>query len=265
MRTPAPLVFGLICVAERALCIEMCGTGSGMSGAIGQGSGGILLVDDDRDLVGMLAYLVEQAGYTPICASEPAVALELFDTNDPLVAIVDLNLTPSDGFELLAELRRRSATLGIIVLTGRLSEDDKVRALDLGADDYVVKPFGHRELLARIRAQVRRACTYRREPAPALLQVGPLRLDVREQTLELDGKRFRLAGTEFRLLRYLMEHRDAVVPTSALVKNVWGHDDVAARDVARVTVYRLRRKIGSSGSRHFIHTVPGVGLKLGDQ
>ena len=223
----------------------------------------VLLVDDERDLVELLAFLVDQAGFTPLVATEPRVALELFEKEHPSLAVVDLNLKPWDGFELLTELRRRSAKLPILVLTARGSEDDKVRALDLGADDYVVKPFGHRELVARIKAQVRRADVDGESAPPALLEVGALRLDVRERTLQLDGQDLRLTGTEFRLLEYLMRNSNSVVPTAALAKYVWGYDDGPAREVVRVTVHRLRRKLGDDGQRkRFIETVPGVGLKL---
>jgi len=225
-------------------------------------SGSILLVDDDRELAAMVATLVERAGHTPLLASEPTSALELFESQRPLVAVIDLNLEHGDGFSLLAELRRRSAALPIIVLTGRLSEDDKIRAFDAGADDYIVKPFAHRELLARIRAQIRHAMMFRELPQPAFLQVGPLRLDLREQTLARNGETVRLTGTEFRLMQYLMRHRDAVVPTAALARHVWGYDDAATRDVVRVTVHRLRRKLGESAQHRLIHTVPGVGLRL---
>ena len=161
----------------------------------------ILLVDDERVLVDLLAFIVQQAGLVPLVATEPTGAIELFEREDPLVAVIDLNLKPWDGFELLADLRRRSATLPIIVLTARRSENDKVRALDMGADDYVVKPFGHRELLARIRAHARRAGSDRiKAPIPAL-EVGSFRLDPAERTLYLDGAPTRLTGTEFRLLQ----------------------------------------------------------------
>jgi len=224
----------------------------------------ILVVDDDRDLVDMLASLVEEAGFVPLTATEPVSALELFEKEDPAMAVVDLNLQPWDGFELLEELRRRSETVTIIVLTGRNNEDDKVRALEMGADDYVVKPFGHRELIARIRAHNRRA-EYDRDlvPTPTALEVGPLRLDPAERTLRIDGESLRLTGTEFRLLNCLMRNKDTVVPTAALAKRVSGYDDAPAREVLRVIVHRLRRKIGDDGpQRRFIHTVPGVGLKL---
>ena len=98
---------------------------------------------------------------------------------------------------------------------------------------------------------------------PEVLEVGPLRLDVAERILHIDGEPRRLTGTEFRLLHYLMRHRGAVVPTARLAKHVWGYNDAPARDSVRVTVHRLRRKLGDDGGRrHFIHTVPGVGLKL---
>ncbi|HKY52412.1 MAG TPA: response regulator transcription factor [Candidatus Limnocylindria bacterium] len=233
----------------------------------GAGSGHryeILLVDDEQALVDLLAFIVQQAGYIPLVATEPTGALELLERQEPIVALIDLNhLHPWDGFELLVDLRRRRPSLPIIVLTARSSEDDKVRALDLGADDYVVKPFGHRELLARIRAHARRAVGDRAERTPAVMEVGSFRLDPGERTLYLDGVPTRLTGTEFRLLQYLMSHSDAVVPTAAVAKHVWGFNDAPARDVVRVTVHRLRRKLGDDGERQkFIHTVPGVGLRL---
>ena len=223
------------------------------------------MVDDDRDLLDLIAFLVEQAGLVPVIASDPRAALDALESGDLSVAVVDLNLRPGDGFELIAEMRRRSPRLPILVLTGRANEDDKVRALDIGADDYVVKPFGHRELVARIRAQARRADLDRqRGPAPAFLEVGALRLDLSERTLEIDGvSASRLTGTEFRLLEYLMRHSHSVVPTEAIAKHVWGYNDAPARDVVRVTVHRLRRKLEDDAhGRRFIRTVPGVGLEL---
>jgi DNA-binding response OmpR family regulator len=223
----------------------------------------VLLVDDEQAIVDLLALLVQRAGFVPLVATEPVGAIELFEKEDPLVAVIDLNLRPWDGFDLLADLRRRSATVPIVVLTALSSEDDKVRALEMGADDYVVKPFGQRELIARIRAHARRAGSDRVEPPMPVLEVGSFRLDATERTLYLDGVPKRLTGTEFRLLQYLMRHSDAVVPTASVAKHVWGFNDAPARDVVRVTVHRLRRKLGDDGDRQrFIHTVPGVGLRL---
>ena len=225
----------------------------------------VLVVDDDRDLLEIVAFLMGQAGLIPLVASDPASALEIFERHDPSVAVIDLNhLRPGDGFDLLAELRRRSLTLPIIVLTARKSEEDKVRALDLGADDYIEKPFGNRELVARIRANARRSDLERGHmPSDPILEVGPLRLDLTAHTLELDGVAVRLTGTEFRLLQYLMRNRNAVVPTDAIAKYVWGYNDPPVRDVVRVTLHRLRRKLGDDErGRKLIETVPGVGLRL---
>jgi DNA-binding response OmpR family regulator len=225
----------------------------------------ILVVDDDRDLVEILAFLIGQAGMIALVSPDPASALEMFERHDPSVAVIDLNhVRPGDGFELLAELRRRSMSLPIIVLTARTGEDDKVRALDLGADDYIEKPFSNRELVARIKANARRSDLERGvTPSDPILEVGSLRLDLSEHTLQIDGDPVRLTGTEFRLLQYLMRNRNSVVPTDAIAKYVWGYNDPPARDVVRVTVHRLRRKLGDDGqTRKFIETVPGVGLRL---
>jgi len=220
-------------------------------------------VDDDRDLLDLLAFLVGQAGLVPIQATTPAEALRALEREDPSVAVVDLNMGPWDGFELIAELRRRRTMLPILVLTGRQAVDDKVRALDMGADDYVVKPFAHRELVARIRAHARRGeLKTDLAPAQAVLEVGRLRLDPSDRTLRISGEVMRLTGTEFRLLYLLMRNSDSVVPTGALAKHVWGYDDASVREVVRVTVHRLRRKIGDQAERRLIHTVPGVGLRL---
>jgi DNA-binding response OmpR family regulator len=228
-----------------------------------RGARAILLVDDEQALTDLLSGIVREAGFVPLTAREPKAAIEIFDSRHPILAIVDLNLRPHDGFQLLQDLRARSRELPIIVLTARNTEDDKVRALDMGADDYVVKPFGHREILARVRAHARRTRTENvDEPVDALV-VGPLRLDPTERTLHLEGVSTRLTGTEFRLLQYLMSRSDAIVPTGAIAQHVWGFDDPPAREVVRVTVHRLRRKLGDDGTRQrFIRTVPGVGLRL---
>jgi len=224
----------------------------------------VLLVDDERDLVELLAFLVEQAGFIPIRAVDPAQALEALETSDPSVAVIDLNLSSSSGFDLIVEIRRRNPKIPIIVLTARGSESDKVRALDLGADDYVIKPFAHRELIARIRAQARRAEPPRGSASQTSLEVGTFRLDLQERTVLVNGgKPLRLTGTEFRLLECLLRNADSVVGTEIVARYVWGYNDPPAREAMRVTVYRLRRKLNDDGSRsRIIETIPGVGLRL---
>jgi DNA-binding response OmpR family regulator len=241
--------------------------GAGKSSVQKDNNGGahasrVLIVDDERDLVDLLAFLVEQAGFIPVRASDPEQALEALETADPSVAVVDLNLSAASGFDLITEIRRRNAKIPIIVLTARGSESDKVRALDLGADDYVIKPFAHRELIARIRAQARRA-----EPQignQTALVAGTFHLDLQQRTVHVDGgEPLRLTGTEFRLLECLMRNADSVVGTDVVARYVWGYNDPPAREAMRVTVYRLRRKLSDDGSRtRMIETIPGVGLRL---
>src|SRR5205814_2029708 len=172
-----------------------------------------------------------QVRLTPRRASDPTTALDLLSKEDPSVAISDLNLSPWDGFDLLEDVREKNSIIAILVLTARASEDDKVRALDAGADDYVLKPFGHRELVARIRAHARRAARDRKGKLPhATLEVGALRLDLRARLLEITGEEeLQLTGTEFRLLEYLMRNSNAVVPTSALARHAWGYAAAPAR------------------------------------
>jgi len=224
----------------------------------------VLLVDDERDLVELLAFLVEQAGFLPIRAGDPTEALGALESEDPAVAVVDLNLSSSSGFELITEIRRRKPKIPIIVLTARGSESDKVRALDTGADDYVVKPFAHRELIARIRAQARRAESERDPSGQTTLEVGGFHLDLQERTVLVNGGvPLRLTGTEFKLLECLMRNADSVVGTDILARYVWGYNDPPAREAMRVTVYRLRRKLTDDGAQsRMIETIPGVGLRL---
>jgi DNA-binding response OmpR family regulator len=165
---------------------------------------------------------------------------------------------------VLNDLRRRTE-LPVIMLTALDSEEDKVRGLEGGADDYLTKPFSHRELIARIRAQLRRSgqeVGARRAPATRL-EVGSITLDLAEHSVTKSGQQVSLTVTEFRLLHCLMTNAGTVVSTSTLLKQVWGYQDPGGSDVVRVTVHRLRRKLESDPARpHLLHTVPGVGVLL---
>ena len=224
----------------------------------------ILLVDDDPDILDLLVFLVERTGAMALPARDAAAALTLFESERPDLAIVDVVLGPSSsGLDLVTELRRRS-DIPIIVLTVRSSEDDKVRGLESGADDYLVKPFGHRELGARIRAHLRRARPAGGPEADrVILRAGPLTMNVAQHAAEKEGRSLNLTATEFRLLHYLMDRASTVGPTGALLKSVWGYDDPGAREVLRVTLYRLRHKLEDDPSvPRLLHTVPGVGVML---
>jgi two-component system, OmpR family, response regulator VicR len=226
----------------------------------------LLVVDDDHELVDLLAYALGRAGFQVVAANDSPNAIRILEEERPDAAILDVNMGPWNGLDLLKAIRQRS-DIAVIMLTGLDGEGDKVRGLDLGADDYVTKPFSHRELIARIRAQLRRrskaASAYGEAPPPPQIEIGPLSLDATKHSANKNGQPLPLTATEFRALHYLMAHAGTVVPTRTLMKHVWGFDDPSGKDTVRVTIYRLRRKIEDNPSApRLLHTVSGVGLIL---
>jgi DNA-binding response OmpR family regulator len=225
----------------------------------------ILIVDDDQDLVEILRFALTRAGYEVVAAHDSPTAIQHLEESQPDIAILDVNIGQWDGFELLRDLRQQSQ-IPVILLSARGAEEDKVRGLQLGADDYISKPFGHSELLARVVAQLRRAGQSAPMGAAAAnnhLRVGPLALNRAEHSASLNGKPIALTVTEFRLLQYLMVNAGRVVPPSDLSKHVWGYDGAGTNETARVAVHRLRRKLDAAGEQaKLLRTVPGVGIML---
>lgn len=224
----------------------------------------VILVDDDRDLVDVLTFALRRAGFGVLVAHDSPTAIRLLENEAPDLAILDINLGAWNGFDLLKSIRRRRQ-IPVIMLTARDNEDDKVLGLELGADDYVTKPFSHRELIARIRANLRRHGQEWTPPtkSDALLQIGPLTVNVAEHTVAKDGQDLKLTVTEFRLLHYLMINAGNALPTRVILKQVWGYDDPDGTDVVRVTVHRLRRKLEDDPNEpKLLHTVPGIGFML---
>jgi DNA-binding response OmpR family regulator len=223
----------------------------------------LLLIDDDRELVAVLTLALERAGFAVVAAPDPATAVRLLDEAQPNLVMLGTPLRAANAQSLLTQLRSRSRTV-LIMLTGRGDEDDRVAGLDLGADDYVSKPFSTRELVARIRALLRHHDSDLPAPA-AVLTVGPLTLRVATRAVTNAGEAVALTATEFRLLHYLMTHAGSVVTFAVLTRRVWGYDDPSVTDVVRTTVYRLRRKLGDTLDRpHLIHSIPAVGFVLAD-
>jgi two-component system response regulator VicR len=224
----------------------------------------ILLVDDDRELIDLLAFALKRAGLEPVAAHDAAAAIRAYEERQPDLVVLDINLGASSGLEVLKDLRRRGQ-LPVIMLTALDSEEDKVRGLELGADDYLTKPFSHRELIARIRANLRRSgqeSPARRAPETRF-EVGSITLNLAEHSVTKAGQLVSLTVTEFRLLHCLMANAGTVVPTTTLLKQVWGYQDPGGSDVVRVTVHRLRRKLEQDPSRpNLLHTIPGVGVLL---
>jgi two-component system response regulator VicR len=224
----------------------------------------LLIVDDDRDLVDLLAFSLDRAGFETVAAHDAPSAIGLIKSERPNLVVLDINLGAWNGLELLKELRAGSQ-IPVILLTARGREEDKVSGLDLGADDYVTKPFSHRELAARIRAVLRR---HGQEPPDGTspveaIQVGPLTLRLSEHAAFLDSAPLNLTVTEFRLLTCLASRAGTVVPTPVILKTVWGYEYPGGSDTVRVAIYRLRRKIEvQPANPKLIQTVTGVGFIL---
>jgi DNA-binding response OmpR family regulator len=220
----------------------------------------ILVVDDDLELLGLIAFALRQAGYLVIEAQDGPSGLAAFERERPDLLILDVNLPRVDGFEALRRIRASGATTPVMMLTVRSSEEDQVRGLDLGADDYLSKPFSPRTLLARVRALLRRAGV--EKPAP--VSSGDLTLDSERQTVSVrGGPAARLTNLEFRLLQLLLANAGHTLPAERLTSHVWGYRGMGDRQLLKQLVHRLRQKIEAdpSNPEHLL-TVSGVGYTL---
>ncbi|MBV9547062.1 MAG: response regulator transcription factor [Chloroflexi bacterium] len=226
----------------------------------------ILFVDDDRELLELLSFIATGAGLCPRMAHDASSALAALREESPDLLVLDIRLNDRDGWTVLEEVRR-SSDLPVIVLSALTSEDDVVRALESGADDYLRKPFTHRELLGRIHGLLRRRAT-ETSPLPRRrvedLRIGGLALDPLQHTATVDGHPVTLTAIEFRLLELLMRNAGRVVPHDELLARVWGYQDANASNVVRAAVYRLRRKLetASNDDPPSLRTIPGVGVML---
>ncbi len=222
----------------------------------------ILVVDDEPNILGTLAPLLRARGYDVFTAMNGRAAMETVDREKPDLIVLDLGLPDIDGVDLCREIR---ATLNvpIVVLSARGAEGDKVRALDVGADDYVTKPFGAEELLARIRAALRRSDA----PSPPSEPIvrGGLVIDRERFRVMRDGEEVRLTPKEFELLTYLAQHPGRVLTHRTILKAIWGPNSVDQPEHLRVLVGALRKKIESNPSApHYILTEPWVGYRFAD-
>lgn len=219
----------------------------------------ILLVDDDPDLLSVTAFALQQAGFLVIRASDGLQALAAFEAEEPDLAVLDINMPKMNGFELARRLRERSS-MPLLMLTVRHEEQDVVRALELGADDYLSKPFSPKILVARLRALLRRAGI--EEEGTATL--GPLAL--RPDDLVLDGLPqgpVRLTRLEARFLQLLIANRGRTVPTERILAYVWGSRAGGNRQLLKQLVHRLRHKVEADpGNPVLLRTVPNAGYLI---
>jgi two-component system KDP operon response regulator KdpE len=226
------------------------------------GSARILIVDDEPSILKAMAPLLRSRGYDVETAATGRTALEAFDRDPPDLVILDLMLPDLDGLDVCRRLRERGRT-PIIVLSAREAERDKVAALDLGADDYVTKPFGPDELLARVRVALRRT-TGDPEPAGQLTR-GDLVVDFDKRRVVRNGDEIRLTPKEFELLVYLVRNAGRVLTHRALLREIWGPHVVDQPEHLRVLVNAVRKKVEPDPAHpRYILTEPWVGYRFAE-
>jgi DNA-binding response OmpR family regulator len=221
----------------------------------------ILVADDDLELLRLIAFALRQAGYLIVEAQDGPSALATFATERPDLVILDVNMPRLDGFEVLKRIRSGGATTPVLMLTVRATEEDQVRGLDLGADDYLTKPFSPRTLLARVRALLRRSGGGER---PGTLAAGEVALDAERSEVRLrGGDPVRLTNLEFRLLQLLLANGGRTLSADRLTSHVWGYRGLGDRQLLKQLVHRLRRKIEADPARpRYLLTVGGIGYTL---
>jgi two-component system KDP operon response regulator KdpE len=224
---------------------------------------GVLLVEDDQNIIDLVRSNLIARGHDVTVSKDGSDAVALLEAAEPAMVILDLMLPGgNDGFELCRELRERSS-VGIVVLSARRAETDKVRALNLGADDYMTKPFGIEELLARIHATLRRTRPARTEPpAPATVVVHDVVIDLDARRVTKGGELVHLTPTELALLREFVTNPGVLLTHAELLRRVWGRGYETQTEYTRVYVGRLRAKLEDDDGPAFFITEPRVGYRF---
>jgi len=232
-----------------------------MSGQSAAPAPRLLVVEDDHDIAHLLSHSLSRAGFAVDLLHSGAEVLPAVRRSLPDLVLLDLMLPGLDGLEVCRTLRGdpRTAAVPIIMLTARAEESDRIVGLELGADDYITKPFSPNEVVARVRALLRRA--HRASP-PGLLRYGPLTVDVERHTVSVNGSEVRLTAKEFLLLQYLVEHRGRVLSRDLLLSDVWGYQYTGGTRTVDVHVRRLREKLPILVDS--LVTVKQFGYKLAD-
>lgn len=220
----------------------------------------ILVVEDEKAIREMIVFHLERSGYLPLEAENCRQARQIIADDRPSLALVDWMLPDMSGLELTRLLKRghENDDLAIIMLTARAEERDKVIGLEGGADDYITKPFSPRELIARIKAVLRRSDSL----GDQLTSAGGIVLDAAAHRVSVGGKNVQLGPTEYRLLQYLMTHADRVYSRAQLLDRVWGANVYVEERTVDVHVRRLRKALAEFGADHHVQTVRGAGYRF---
>jgi DNA-binding response OmpR family regulator len=217
----------------------------------------VLVVDDERNIVELVRLYLEKEGFNVVAAGDGEAALVQYERSDPDLVVLDLMLPRMDGFEVCRELRRRG-DVPILMLTARSEDIDAIVGLELGADDYVTKPFNPRALVARVKAILRRTNVAAKGGRP--MQVGNLRIDPRRREASVGDRRLELRAREFDLLAALARDPGVVLSRDALLEDVWGTDFPGETRTVDVHVAEVRKKLGDDGPQ--VETVRGIGYRL---
>jgi heavy metal response regulator len=216
-----------------------------------------LVVEDEKRIADFLSRGLESAGYAVDVAGDGSTAVELVHATDYDLVILDMMLPDMDGLQVLEKIRNRKSSPPVLILSARGGVDDRVKGLELGADDYLVKPFAFVELLARVRVLLRRG-----QPTPERLQVGDLVLDCIRRKVVRSGENVELAPKEFSILEYMMRNRGRPLSRTMIVEHVWDMDYDGLTNIVDVYIRHLRSKIDDKWPQKFIHTVRGIGYML---
>ncbi len=221
----------------------------------------ILIVEDDETMLKGLRDAFEHNGFSVLPAKDGESGLQLAETNEPDIIILDVMLPRMDGFEVCRALRKRGVTVPIVMLTARSEEIDKVVGLEIGADDYVTKPFSTRELLARVKAHLRR--TTEKVLSFERYEFGNVTLDFAAFKAFKNKKQIDLTSTEYSLMKVLIKHRNEVVPREKILNEVWGYDSYPSSRTVDNHVLNLRQKLEDNPQKpEYIYTIHGLGYKF---
>ena len=225
----------------------------------------VLVVEDESSISSFIETLLEAGGYQALSARTCAMGLTLFASHNPDLVILDLGLPDQDGLEMIRQVRRRSLT-PIIVLSARTTEQDKIGALDLGANDYITKPFGTGELMARVRAALRTGHTGRSAAPGGLFRAQGLSINYDRRKVFVDDQEVKLTQTEYNIVAFLSEHAGRVMTYAAIVRAIWGDMDCGSTKKLQVNMANIRKKLGSRpGSNTYILNELGVGYRMVDE
>ncbi len=222
----------------------------------------ILLIEDEENIRTFVSALLQASDYQVICAESCESGRMLFSSYNPDLIVLDLGLPDGDGTEVLKFVRNQSA-VPVIVLSARSGESDKVTALDLGANDYISKPFGSAEFVARVRSALRNV---RRITENNRFVLGSLIIDYDARTVTIDENEIKLTQTEYNIIALLSQHPGKVMTYSAIISAIWGYNDIGSIKKLQVNMANIRKKFGAvPGKESFIHNELGVGYKMNER